>query len=65
VSRKKSAVKAFTWRVIATTIGILIVWRITGVFSLDDFLKFGVADVILKLGAYYLHERIWDAVVPP
>ena len=36
---------------------MLLSWLITG--SFEAGLQIGVADVITKLGLYYLHERAW------
>jgi uncharacterized membrane protein len=52
-----SAVKALTWRVIATTITTLLVLLVTG--HLTVALEVGVLDIITKLIAYYIHERAW------
>jgi len=56
-SHSTSVVKAFTWRFIATSITTILVLIVSG--ELHMAAKVGVADVITKLLAYYLHERGW------
>jgi uncharacterized membrane protein len=56
----RSIVKAISWRVIATLTTVMVVLVLTG--KLELAAKAGVADVILKLTLYYLHERIWGKI---
>ena len=57
-SRKRSVFKAFTWRVVALIITICVAYIVTG----EVHVAVGVAaiDSIIKVVAYYLHERTWD-----
>lgn len=57
VERRRHILKAITWRVIATLTTILLVWLFTD--EIDLALKFGAAEVIIKLVVYYFHERVW------
>jgi len=57
---KKALYKTVTWRVIATTITMLLVYAFTGRLELS--LGVGVFDIILKLAAYFLHEKAWDRI---
>ncbi len=58
-----SIVKAFTWRFIASVITTSLVYLMTPVNPVISPLKLaasvGVLDIIIKLIAYYLHERGW------
>ncbi|MDA3928142.1 MAG: DUF2061 domain-containing protein [Prolixibacteraceae bacterium] len=54
---RRHLVKAITWRFIASITTFIIGWIVTG--SLDFGMAIGAADVILKIGLYYLHERAW------
>lgn len=54
----RSIFKALSWRVIATAITTVVAWLITG--SLEFAALIGGADTVLKLGAYYFHERAWN-----
>lgn len=62
-SHLRSIIKGISWRLIATTDTILVVLFITcltGNCSIDHAVKIGLTEFLLKLGAYYLHERIWQ-----
>lgn len=59
-SRKRSIVKAISWRVTATIITTLISFVITG--SIDMAVKIGLVEVFAKMALYYLHERGWTKI---
>ena len=52
--------KALSWRVIATVVTFFVAWIITG--HLTFAAEIGLADTVIKLGAYYMHERTWMRV---
>lgn len=58
--RKRSILKALSWRVFATITTILIVY----IFTRQLLLSFSVGffEVTSKLLLYYLHERIWNNI---
>ena len=56
--RKRSLVKAASWRFFATATTILIVYIATGRLVLS--LVVGAIEVIAKMALYYLHERAWN-----
>lgn len=56
-SHKRSIAKALSWRLIATVVTMAVAWVFTG--TLDTALKIGILDTIIKLAAYYYHERVW------
>ena len=58
--KKRSLAKAFSWRIIASCITLAIVWIITGDLQAGTFI--GLSDFVIKLLAYYGHERIWANV---
>ncbi|GAG14196.1 unnamed protein product [marine sediment metagenome] len=58
--RKKSIVKAITWRAIATITTMTIVFIVTGKLALAGVV--GGFDLTIKLILYYLHERAWNKV---
>ena len=60
-SLSRSVAKAVTWRVIATTTTMFLVYIFTG--ELDLSLGIGFFDVFMKLAFYFLHERAWDRVL--
>ncbi|MDT0558050.1 DUF2061 domain-containing protein [Ichthyenterobacterium sp. W332] len=61
-SHIRSILKGISWRVIATTDTVLVVLLVTcliGECSLENALKIGATEFIIKLLIYYLHERTW------
>ena len=62
-SHLRSFIKGVSWRIVATSDTILIVLIITcltGNCNIDQAIKIGVAEFIIKLLVYYIHERIWQ-----
>ena len=59
-TNSRSFVKALSWRVIATTITISIAYLFTGEVAVA--LEIGGLDMVLKLIAYFFHERIWGNI---
>lgn len=59
-SHYRSIVKAVSYRILgsATTAGIFFV--LTGKGSLS--LGAGALDMVLKIGVYFVHERIWNHI---
>ena len=61
----RSLLKSFSWRIIAISDTILIVLLITCVFgdcSLKNALTIGFLEFLIKLFAYFVHERIWLSI---
>ena len=56
-SHKRSIIKAVTWRITASLITTLVVYLFTGEVALS--LGVGLLDAIVKMFAYYGHERLW------
>ncbi|NIA06269.1 MAG: DUF2061 domain-containing protein [Actinobacteria bacterium] len=56
-TRSRSIAKALTWRVTALGITMTVVWIASG--SMELAASVGLADTVIKLGAYYGHERFW------
>ena len=59
-SLSRSGAKAITWRAIATTTTMTLVYIFTG--KADLSLEIGLLDVLTKLAFYVLHERIWERI---
>jgi uncharacterized membrane protein len=57
-SRCRSIVKAVTWRIGGTFVTILTAWLLTGRPTLS--VGIGLLDSAVKIGAFYIHERVWD-----
>lgn len=53
----RSIIKALSWRCIATLVTFTVAWIVTG--KLTFAAEIGVADTLIKLGTYYVHERVW------
>ena len=65
-SHLRSLIKGISWRVVATSDTILIVLLITcltGNCSIDQAIKIGVAEFLIKLLVFYVHERIWQSAI--
>ena len=56
-SHVRTITKAISWRFIATVVTFTVVWVVTGKLTLAT--EIGIADTLIKLGAYYFHERTW------
>jgi uncharacterized membrane protein len=56
----RTITKTFSWRLIATLVTFSVAWFVTGKLTLAAGI--GVADTLIKLGAYYFHERLWIRV---
>ena len=57
---KRSAAKTVSWRVIATSTTMVLVYVFTGEFELAAGV--GIGDVLLKVLFYFLHERAWNRI---
>lgn len=56
----RTIMKSLSWRFIATLITFSVAWIITR--ELTFAVEIGIADTLIKLGAYYFHERVWIRV---
>ena len=59
-NRKRSIIKTFSWRVIATTDTILIAWLVVGDMSMA--VTVGGIEFFTKILIYYAHERFWARI---
>lgn len=57
-SHIRSIAKAITWRAGGTVVTFAVAWVITGDLSLSAGI--GLLDTMVKLGAFYVHERVWN-----
>ena len=65
-SHIRSLLKGISWRVIATTDTILVVLLVTCLSdncSLDNAIKIGAIEFLLKFAIYYIHERVWQGIL--
>lgn len=56
----RSVAKAISWRLGGTIVTFSITLMVTGEIGLAT--KIGILDTILKIGAFYFHERIWHRI---
>ncbi len=56
-TKRRSILKALSWRFLATVITSLVVYFMTG--KMTFALEIGAIDTAIKLGVYFAHERIW------
>ena len=57
VSKKRSILKAVSWRIVGTLDTMALGWIITGSSMMG--LKIGALELFTKFILYYFHERIW------
>lgn len=60
VTKSRSFVKSWTYRVFGTLTSFAVVYVITGKGSLATLIAFW--ETIVKVGVYYWHERVWDKI---
>ena len=61
----RSLLKSFSWRIIAisdTILTVLLITCILGDCSLKNALTIGFLEFLIKLVAYFVHERIWLSI---
>lgn len=59
-SHTRSLLKGITWRIVATMTTIIVSWLVVG--DVSAALQIGFFEMILKIGIYYAHERIWARI---
>jgi len=59
-SHLRSIAKAVTWRAGGSMVTGAIAFVLTG--ELKMAIAIGAADTIVKTGAFYVHERLWEKV---
>ena len=53
----RSILKALSYRSLGFLVTASVAWAVTGRLGLAA--SIGLADTVMKLGAYYVHERAW------
>jgi adenylylsulfate kinase len=59
-TRRRSMIKALSWRVLAAIITTIVVLAMTG--KMEFAAKVGALDTTIKLLIYFLHERAWNKI---
>jgi len=57
VTKLRSLLKTFSWRIVGTLDTMALGWLITGDCLVG--LKIGALELVTKFVLYYLHERVW------
>lgn len=60
VTRARSLVKAFSYRVWGTVTSFAVVLVLTGSAELSGLIAFW--ETVVKVGVYYVHERGWNLI---
>jgi uncharacterized membrane protein len=56
----RSIAKAVSWRIGGTAVTFVVTLFISGEINLA--VKVGLLDTLVKIGAFYFHERIWHRI---
>lgn len=59
-TNKRSIVKGISWRIVATTTTIIIVYVFFG--RLDLAIAAGLIETVLKVALYWAHEKVWQKI---
>jgi uncharacterized membrane protein len=59
-SHARSIAKAVSYRLVGSSVTGLILYVVTGKGTISVI--GGLADMVLKIAAYFVHERIWDRI---
>jgi len=57
IKHKRHVLKTITWRIVATSFTIIVVWLFTG--NLEFSVGIGIVEFFGKMILYYFHERLW------
>jgi CBS domain-containing protein len=58
--QKRSIIKSISFRILATSTGMLTILIMTGETTIAA--SFAFLDVVTKLAIYYVHERLWNQI---
>jgi len=59
-NKNKSIFKTITWRIIATTTTLGLVYLMTGEMKIAG--SVALLESVIKMALYYGHERIWENI---
>lgn len=59
-TKRRSVVKAITWRTLGTLDTILISYLLTG--EIKTAISIGGIEIFTKMILYFFHERIWNTI---
>ena len=58
--KKRSIIKAISWRITGTIDTFIVSFLITGKLSYASAI--GITELLTKIFLYYTHERVWDKI---
>ncbi|OGW81967.1 MAG: hypothetical protein A3G33_04255 [Omnitrophica bacterium RIFCSPLOWO2_12_FULL_44_17] len=58
--KRRSILKAISWRTTGTIDTIIVSWIISGKFN--TAISIGCVELFTKIFLYYFHERIWNKI---
>jgi uncharacterized membrane protein len=59
-TKRRSLVKALSWRVLGTLDTVVISWIITGTLAVA--FSIGLIELFTKMGLFFVHERLWNRI---
>ena len=59
-ARKRAIVKTLCYRLFMVILTVIVAWLIIG--NIEEALNIGIIANLLKMGTYYIYERIWDHI---
>jgi len=59
-TRRRSIAKAVSYRFVGSVGTAMIAWALTG--RLSTGVQIGILDALVKVAAYFVHERIWARI---
>jgi uncharacterized membrane protein len=59
-TKRRSIIKAITWRTLGTIDTIVIAYVLTG--EIKTALSIGGIEVFTKMMLYFFHERVWNTI---
>jgi uncharacterized membrane protein len=57
-SHLRSIIKAITWRTGGTVVTFAVAFVLLR--SVEQAAQIGILDTLVKIGAFYFHERVWN-----
>ena len=54
----RTIAKTVTWRIIGTVITVVVIYFFER--DVEDSLTIGISANLIKMGFYYVHERLWN-----
>jgi uncharacterized membrane protein len=59
-ARTRAVVKTLCYRLLMVAVTIVVAWAVVG--DVSDAVSVGIVANLVKTGAYYAYERLWDRI---